>query len=44
VLGLVGAAGAILCGVGLLITLPIATIGWAYAYEQTFGATRKGAV
>ena len=35
VLGLVGGLGAILCGVGILITLPIATIGFAYAYDQT---------
>jgi len=37
VLGLVGSLGAVLCGVGILLTLPIATIGFAYAYEQTLG-------
>jgi|SRR5579862_2651186 len=41
VLGLVGASGMILCGIGIFVTLPIATIGWAYAYEQTLGAPRK---
>ena len=40
VLGLVGGLGAILCGVGVFFTLPIATIGFAYAYEQTLGAQR----
>jgi hypothetical protein len=44
VLGLVAAAGLIACGVGIFVTLPIATIGWAYAYDQTLGAARKGSV
>jgi uncharacterized membrane protein len=35
VTGLVGGSGAILCGVGIFFTLPIATCAWAYAYEQT---------
>lgn len=37
VVGLVGALGAVLCGVGVILTLPIATIAFAYAYEQTLG-------
>jgi hypothetical protein len=41
VLGLVGASGIILCGIGIVATLPIATIGWAYAYEKTLGAPRR---
>jgi hypothetical protein len=41
VLGLVGGSGAILCGVGVFVTLPIAVIGWAYAYEKTLGAPRR---
>jgi uncharacterized membrane protein len=40
VVGIVGAAGMILLGVGIILTLPIATIAWAYAYEKTFGASR----
>jgi len=32
--GIVGGAGAILCGVGLLFTLPIALIGTAYTYKK----------
>lgn len=35
--GLVGGAGAILCGVGLLLTLPIALIGTAYTYRTLTG-------
>jgi hypothetical protein len=38
VLGLVGASGMLLCGIGMLVTMPIATIGWAYAYDKTLGA------
>ncbi len=37
VVGLVGGLGSILCGIGILFTLPIATIALAYAYEQTLG-------
>jgi hypothetical protein len=36
VTGIVGGLGSILCGVGIFITLPIATIAWAHAYEQAF--------
>jgi uncharacterized membrane protein len=36
--GLVGASGAIVCGVGVLFTAPIAMIAMAYAYEKTLGA------
>lgn len=35
VVGLVGGLGAVLCGIGVFFTLPIATIAFAYAYEQT---------
>jgi len=35
VTAIVGSLGSILCGVGILVTLPIATCAWAYAYEQT---------
>lgn len=42
VVGLVGSLGAILCGVGLLVTLPIAMCAIAYAYEKSLGgATAK---
>jgi hypothetical protein len=37
VCGIVGGLGAILCGVGVFLTLPIATTAFAYAYEQTLG-------
>ncbi|WP_182379128.1 hypothetical protein [Nocardioides sp. WS12] len=35
--GLIGGAGAILCGVGLIFTLPIALIGTAYTYKVLTG-------
>lgn len=38
VVGLVGGLGSILCGVGVLITGPIAVTALAYAYEKTLGA------
>lgn len=37
VVGLVGSLGVILCVIGVLLTLPIATCAFAYAYEQTLG-------
>jgi hypothetical protein len=33
--GLVGASGALLCGVGVVLTAPLATLALAYAYERT---------
>ena len=36
--GLVGASGAILCGIGVLFTAPIAMIALAYGYQRAFGA------
>jgi hypothetical protein len=36
--GLVGASGIVLCGVGLIFTLPLAFCIYAAAYEQVFGA------
>ena len=41
VVSLVASSGALLCGVGLLLTMPIGLIAMAYAYETTMG---KGAV
>lgn len=41
VVGLVGSLGTLLCGIGVLFTAPIATIAFAYAYEQTLGAARR---
>jgi uncharacterized membrane protein len=35
VTALVGGSGLIPCGLGLPVTIPIATCAWAYAYEQT---------
>jgi len=35
VMGLVATAGILACVVGIVVTLPIASIGLAYAYEQT---------
>jgi hypothetical protein len=43
VVGIVGGLGAILCGIGIFFTLPIATIALAYAYEQTLGAGARRA-
>jgi hypothetical protein len=40
VISLVASSGALLCGVGMLLTLPIGLIAMAYAYETTMG---KGA-
>ncbi len=34
VMGLVGAAGSLVCGIGVLATLPVAALGLAYAYEK----------
>jgi hypothetical protein len=34
VVGLVGASGAILCGVGVLVTVPLAALALAYAYDR----------
>jgi len=41
--GLVGASGAILCGVGVFFTAPIAMIAMAHAYEKTFGVSPAAA-
>lgn len=38
VVGLVGASGALLCGVGALFTVPVAMIALAHAYRHAFGA------
>lgn len=35
VVGIVGGLGSILCGVGILLTMPIAWCAFAYAYEKT---------
>jgi len=35
VVGLVGGSGALLCGIGVVATLPIAGLALAYAYERT---------
>lgn len=35
--GLIGGAGAIVCGVGILFTLPIMLIGTAYTYKKLTG-------
>jgi hypothetical protein len=35
--GLLTAAGVLMCGVGLLVTAPVAIAMWAYAYEKLFG-------
>jgi uncharacterized membrane protein len=43
VLGLVGGAGMILCIVGVFVTAPVAMIGFAYAYEKTYGAVPPAA-
>ena len=37
-IGLVGGSGAILCGIGVLFTAPIAMIALAYGYQRAFGA------
>ena len=34
VVSLVGASGAILCGIGVLVTAPLASLAMAYAYER----------
>ena len=34
VIGLVGASGAILCGIGVIVTAPLAGLAMAYAYER----------
>jgi hypothetical protein len=39
VLALIAFAGLLLCGVGALITIPIATAGFMYVYEDLFGGT-----
>ena len=38
VVGLAGGSGAILCGIGVILTAPIAMIALAYGYEKAFGA------
>ncbi|HUG54221.1 MAG TPA: hypothetical protein VMR21_11495 [Vicinamibacteria bacterium] len=38
VMSLVGASGAILCGVGVIATAPVAALALAYAYERTLAA------
>ena len=35
---LMNLAGALLCCVGMFVTLPITTLAWLYAYEDIFGA------
>jgi hypothetical protein len=35
VIGLVGGSGAILCGVGVIVTAPVAGLALAYAYEKS---------
>jgi hypothetical protein len=37
-IGIVGGSGALLCGIGVLFTAPIAMIALAYGYEKAFGA------
>jgi hypothetical protein len=39
VLFLVAVAGVLACGIGLLVTIPIATAALMYAYEDIFGST-----
>ena len=39
VLALVACSGFLLCGVGEIITIPIATAALMYVYEDLFGAT-----
>jgi len=34
VAGLVGGSGAILCGLGVIVTLPLAGLMLAYAYDR----------
>jgi hypothetical protein len=34
---LINLAGLCLCGIGIFLTLPITTLAWMYAYEDTFG-------
>ena len=36
-IGLVGGSGALLCGIGVLFTAPIAMIALAWGYQQAFG-------
>lgn len=36
--GIVGGSGALLCGLGVLFTAPIAVIALAYGYDKAFGA------
>jgi hypothetical protein len=35
VISLVGASGAILCGIGIVVTAPLAALAMAYAYERS---------
>ena len=42
VVGLVGASGAILCGVGIVVTMPIAALALAYAYERSVSGAGRG--
>ncbi len=44
VLGLVGLSGVLLCGVGLAITVPLASAALMYVYEDLFGDRQQAVV